>query len=174
MLTAPTQAGQLRVTATADGVSAGVSVIVAPGPVASVEIWPSLLNITLDGSAGLTAAAYDEYGNAVPDATFSWTTTIGSIDAATDTSHATFEAGTEDGNGTITATSGGESATMVVNVLVSEEGGTTGTSAITWAALVIAIIAIVIAVLMFLLGRKSKAAESPPPAEPPEVPQTPS
>ena len=108
--------GVARITASA-GEASGSAVVTVMQPVASVEVSPSVYELTALGeTVQLTAEAFDENGHAVAGAEFSWE----SSDAAV----ATVDAGglvtaVAEGVATITASAGEASGSAVVTVMQS-------------------------------------------------------
>ena len=94
--------------------TATIRVISVTGPVVSVEVSPSAETIGLGGTLQLTAAGFNESGNAVAGAEFSWE----SSDAAIATVDASgLVTGVAEGVAMITASSGGTSATATITVI---------------------------------------------------------
>ena len=108
--------GVARITVSA-GEASGSAVVTVMQPVASVEVSPSVYELTALGeTVQLTAEAFDENGHAVAGAEFSWE----SSDAAV----ATVDAGglvtaVAEGVATITASAGEASGSAVVTVMQS-------------------------------------------------------
>ena len=108
-------AGMATITASA-GEASGSSVVTVTQSVASVEMSPSAQTIALGSTLQLTAEAFDENGDAVAGAEFSWE----SSDAAVATVDAGgLVTGVAAGMATITASAGEASGSSVVTVTQS-------------------------------------------------------
>ncbi len=116
LFTASTITGTGTVRVALDDMNATAVVRIVPGPVDEITVSPSTLEVLTGGSADLIAVAKDQHGNQIADATFDWTTTIGTIEATEAGWSATFTAGSETGTGTISVTYGGVSANVDVIV----------------------------------------------------------
>lgn len=68
----------------------------------SVTINPISVSLSVNTSQSVSAQGYDEYGNAVQSASYSWVTTIGSVPP--NGQNVTYSAGSTSGSGTITVT----------------------------------------------------------------------
>lgn len=113
LLTAQTSTATGRtVTATSGGASGLATVDIIPGPVASVSISPTAATLNTTQTRQFAASAVDAYGNAVPNATFTWSTTRGGV-----TSSGFYTAPTTVGTATVTATSNGNSATANLTII---------------------------------------------------------
>jgi hypothetical protein len=112
-----TAAGTPTLTAAAAGkVPASLPVAVAAGPLARLAVSPPSTTLAPGASQAFTAAGTDAYGNAVPLAGVTWTTSApGTLSTTTGTA-TTFSAGTTGGAGTVTATAEGISGTASVTV----------------------------------------------------------
>ena len=97
--------GTATITASAGDVQATVEITVvsAMQPVVSVEVSPSAETITLGGTLQLSAAAFDENGQAVSGAEFSWESSNASVATVDATGLVT---GVAEGTATITASAG--------------------------------------------------------------------
>ncbi len=92
---------------------------VVHGPVSSLALSPTSLDVTVGNTWQISVAAEDSFGNQVPDPLISWT----SSDPGIATSDATgLVLGVSEGVTTVTAKSGGAEATVPVTVS-SEVGG---------------------------------------------------
>ena len=116
ILTASTTAGSGTVTVSAGSVSASASITITPGA-ATLTVSPGTLSLAAGGTASVSVAALDAYGNTVPGMDFTWSSTIGSMSADDGSGHATFLAGTEAGTGAITVSSGTQTKTISVTVV---------------------------------------------------------
>ncbi|MBI4416075.1 MAG: PQQ-binding-like beta-propeller repeat protein, partial [Euryarchaeota archaeon] len=116
VLTAPTQAGLVVVTASVQGRTGSTTVRVTPDAVDHFQATPATVSVRTGGGANIVVVAFDEHGNVVEDAAIEWATTIGSVQPSPDGRSATFLAGERAGSGTITVSSGGKSATVSVTV----------------------------------------------------------
>jgi F0F1-type ATP synthase membrane subunit c/vacuolar-type H+-ATPase subunit K len=74
---------------------------VVASTITSVTMNPTTLTLSVNTNASVSATGYDQYGNAVSGATYSWSSTIGSINSSSQSG--TFQAGASAGSGTITA-----------------------------------------------------------------------
>ncbi len=108
-------AGTATITASAGDVQATVEITVvsATQPVVSVEVSPSAETITLGGMLQLSAAAFDENGQAVSGAEFSWESSNASVATVDATGLVTAVAA---GTATITASVGGARGTAEITV----------------------------------------------------------
>ena len=113
---AGTVAGSGTVTAAWGSLSAVADVMVLPGPMYDIVVTPSDLAAVVGDVTVLSAVAHDEYGNALSDAVYDWSTDIGSVIALSDSSEAVFSAGMTVGSGTITVSSGSLLASVAVEV----------------------------------------------------------
>ena len=105
--------GVATITASA-GEASGSAVVTVMQPVASVQVSPSAETIELGSTLQLTAEAFDENGDAVAGAEFSWE----SSDAAVATVDAGgLVTGVAEGVATITASAGEASGSAVVTVM---------------------------------------------------------
>ncbi|TLZ51765.1 MAG: hypothetical protein E6K18_04095 [Methanobacteriota archaeon] len=103
VLTAATRVASGNVTVLVVGapsVTATASVVLIPGPAASVAVSPGIVSVAAGGSQSFTGSAFDAFGNAVT-ATFTWSASaaIGAISPA-----GVLTAATTLGSGTVTAT----------------------------------------------------------------------
>ncbi|TMC52354.1 MAG: choice-of-anchor D domain-containing protein [Chloroflexi bacterium] len=73
---APTKAGAHTITATYQGASGTLGLVVTAGPVASLQLAPANATITVGGSQAYTAEGFDQYGNDVGDVTPATTFTL--------------------------------------------------------------------------------------------------
>ena len=108
--------GVATITASSGSASGAATITVASvtGPVVSVEVSPSAETIGLGGTLQLTAEGFNESGNAVAGAEFSWessATAIATVDASG------LVTGVAEGVAMITASSGGTSATATITVV---------------------------------------------------------
>ena len=116
-------AGTATITASAGDVrtSVEITVVSATQPVVSVEVSPSAETITLGGTLQLSAAAFDENGQAVSGAEFSWesnNTPVATVDASG------LVTGVAEGSATIFASAGsvqGRAHIAVVNPVASPD-----------------------------------------------------
>ena len=108
-------AGTATITASAGDVrtSVEITVVSATQPVVSVEVSPSAETITLGGTLQLSAAAFDENGQAVSGAEFSWESSNASVATVDATGLVTAVAA---GTATITASVGGARGTAEITV----------------------------------------------------------
>src|SRR2546425_1285009 len=89
--------------------------LVIPGTLARIAVTPTTASVLVDQSAVFTAGGWDTDGNPVPLTATNWSSTIGQIVSANDTS-ASFRAPTQPGTGIVTATQGTISGTANVTV----------------------------------------------------------
>ena len=115
MLTAISD-GESTITASVEGVSGFATVTVSGAPVASVSLSAQSASISVGQTQQLTASVSDAGGNILNDRIMSWTT---SNEASATVSNAGLVTGIALGSSTITGTSEGKSATVVVEVSVS-------------------------------------------------------
>lgn len=91
---------------------------VTPAALSSVTISPISVQVSVNGTASVSAQAYDQYNNAITADPYAWTSSIGTI-GSTGTP-VTYNAGTQSGTGNITVTvtegAGSKTATIPVNV----------------------------------------------------------
>ena len=86
VFTAGTQAGEftgairVEVAKRTEVASAAVDVNIRPGPLASIEVQPSLIVLERGATQRFTAVGFDQYGNDVPELAFLWESTGGNID----------------------------------------------------------------------------------------------
>jgi outer membrane protein assembly factor BamB len=132
------------------GLTEPVSVTVVPGPLATLVIEPAAVAVDSGGSVQLSVSGYDAYGNVVRGLTFTWGFSApytggatGTITAASDTATATFAAGGA-GEGTITVSAGGKTASVHVTVKNAASTLTKAGPAIAIAALIIAVLALIL------------------------------
>ncbi|HLQ62773.1 MAG TPA: Ig-like domain-containing protein [Candidatus Acidoferrales bacterium] len=102
-----TQAGPHTVTGTTGGASAGASLNVIAGPLASLTLAPGTASITAGGSQAYTAQGFDRYGNSLGDLTSSTTFSIGPDGSCTGATCTATVAGAH----TLTGTNLGKTAT---------------------------------------------------------------
>ncbi len=105
--------GVARITASA-GEASGSAVVPVMQPVASVEVSPSAETIGLGSTLQLTAAGFDENGDAVEGAKFSWESSdvaIATVDASG------LVTGVAEGVATITASAGSGQGTAEITVM---------------------------------------------------------
>lgn len=72
---------------------------VVPGALAAVIATPSVLSMSINTTAPVSAQAVDQYNNQISGVTYNWTSTIGSIPATG--SPVTYSAGTVSGSGSV-------------------------------------------------------------------------
>ena len=72
----PTKAGDHTITATYQGASGTLRLVVTAGPVASLQLAPANATITVGGSQAYSAEGFDQYGNDVGDVTAATTFTL--------------------------------------------------------------------------------------------------
>ncbi|HYR12736.1 MAG TPA: hypothetical protein VEQ67_00750, partial [Mycobacterium sp.] len=115
-----TKSGSHTVSATWANASGSAALTISPGPLASLVVTPTGVDIVVGQSAALTASGNDSYGNAVNlAASVTWSMssgtpgTLSASSGATTTFHA---AATSSGTGSIMAKSGSLSATVAVTV----------------------------------------------------------
>ncbi len=108
--------GVTTITASSGGASgaATITVVNVTGPVVSVEVSPSAETIGLGGTLQLMAEGFNEGGNAVAGAEFSWESSAAAI-ATVDASG--LVTGVAEGVATVTASSGGTSGTATITVV---------------------------------------------------------
>ena len=108
--------GVATITASSGSASgaATITVVNVTGPVAAVEVSPSAETIGLRGTLQLTAEGFNESGNAVAGAEFSWESSAAAI-ATVDASG--LVTGVAEGVVTVTASSGGASGGATITVV---------------------------------------------------------
>jgi len=106
----PWSAGEVTITASVDGLTVTVTVVVTPGAPASLEITPADATITADDTQQFTARVYDAKGNEITDLAVVWTASNGTITA--DGLFTPWSAGEIQ----ITATAGDISSTVTITV----------------------------------------------------------
>ncbi len=106
--------GVATVTATVDGRSASARVEVQALPANQVVASPSAVRIVAGGSLTLGATVTDGAGQAVPSATFAWTSSDEGVARVSSAGRLTAVA---PGSATVTASTGGRSATVAVTVV---------------------------------------------------------
>ncbi len=154
VLTAPTTVGPVVVTASAAGRQASTTVTVTPDSLDRIVVSPTSISVKTGGGANLVVVAQDRYGNAIPDAAFTWDTTIGTIQTSPDGTSATFIAGEQGGSGTITIASGAEEAT--VNVVITEENLPIGRQVAQPSSLLLLVLLVLFAVLSVFLWTRNR------------------
>jgi uncharacterized protein YjdB len=107
-------AGTATITATSEGKTATATVIVAPGPVASVEIAPTAPSVRVGATIPMTATLRDASGAVVTGRIVTWTSSDPGKATVSGTGVVT---GVAVGTATITATSEGKSASTTVTIL---------------------------------------------------------
>jgi len=81
-LTAQTTAGPVGYARATFGVVSGDSVVtIVPGALDHIDVTPSSLNAVAGSLNQFTATGRDVYNNAISGLTFTWTTTVGSVDS---------------------------------------------------------------------------------------------
>jgi hypothetical protein len=118
--TAPTTAGKAVISATAGGTRSEGDVIVVAGAVDRILVVPSSLLLPAGSRATLVAIAIDLHGNEIPNSTFTWSATVGTVQPSPDGRSATFSAGEAEMNGVISVTS--EDKRAAVDVVVTGGG----------------------------------------------------
>jgi hypothetical protein len=101
------------ITATSEGKSGSASVTVTPVPVASVEVAPTTLDLTVGQTGQLTATPKDAGGEALSGRTVSWDS---SDDAVATVDSNGLVTAVAVGSATVTATAEGQSGTATVTV----------------------------------------------------------
>lgn len=93
-------------------------ITVAPGPIARVEVDPTVDTLYEGSTQWFTATATDAYGNVVPGASFSWSITgnIGTLDNMI-SSTVSLTTGLAPAQGYLNVTSGGVTTSMLINVI---------------------------------------------------------
>lgn len=116
-LSASTVAGTGTVTAQFGEFSASAAVTIVPGALADVRVDPAVVALTVGSHAVIEATALDEFGNAIPGLTMSWSYSQGTV-LPTDDDNAmvVFVAPTEPGSVEVTVSVGGFEATVQVEV----------------------------------------------------------
>jgi hypothetical protein len=113
-----TRAGTSTISASAAGVTPGTqSETILPGVPVSLKVATGARTVAAGGTTTLNAVGADQYGNAVPVST-TWTVAPAGIGTVQPRSGAsvTFTAGAKGGQGTVTATGGGFTATAPITV----------------------------------------------------------
>jgi hypothetical protein len=111
--TAQTIPGTGTVTATNGTINVSATVTIIPGPVNHITVTPNPATVTVGDSQLFNATAYDSYNNVITNATFTWTTTVGSVNAI-----GLFTAQTTPATGIVTATSGTVNGSATVNIIL--------------------------------------------------------
>src|ERR1041385_6998620 len=106
--------GPVTITASVEGVQGSAAITVTPVPVDHVTVLPGQTSILGGGSRQLTATAFDASGAELPGRGFVWESSAPAIAQVTNTGLVLGQA--EGGPVTITATSGGKSASASVSV----------------------------------------------------------
>jgi len=157
ILTAPQQAGPVLVTATVSGRAAFMTVTVTPASLDHLVVSTNSINVATGAGITLTVTAVDAYGNTVSVPSFTWTTSVGRVDVASDGRTASFFAGDMGGSGKITVSGGGQSKDIPVSVTESSLPlSRQATSATSLLFLVVAILAIAASVFMFVRYRDTR------------------
>ncbi|MGQ0535196.1 MAG: HYR domain-containing protein [Methanobacteriota archaeon] len=78
-VTAGTVAGSYGVTATLGDASGHANLRVVPGPVAKIDVSPSVQRVVPDRPVSFSGVAYDAFGNRVPDAGIAWSVTNAAV-----------------------------------------------------------------------------------------------
>ena len=112
--TGPTATGPAVITATMGGVAARAEALVVPASLHRIVITPSDPLLRPGDRVVLRAAAYDAYGNAIPQASFAWSPPQG-LEVSPDGESATFVAG-DAGTTTIVVSAAGVSASVTAVV----------------------------------------------------------
>lgn len=161
--TGATLVGVGRVIATSGGLSGAATVVLAPGPVASLELTPSAATIRWGTSLDLRATVRDAYGNLVLQAAVTWTV---SGPASLNATSGSVVRVTPSGEGVVTVTASSGSASASATVGSVGQGTDPGTVAGIGAGGVIGGVVIGLAV-GWLVGRirKKRAPTEPPPPE---------
>ena len=110
------KAGSTTVTATSEGVHKDVAVTVTAAPIASIDVTPSPLSISLGQSAQLTATPKSSTGASLIDRQITWSTVDGTIASV---SASGLVAALKVGTTTITATSEGIHKDVAVTVALA-------------------------------------------------------
>ena len=113
LVTAVAVGGPVNITATVDGVSAGVPVTVSPVPVASVTVAPAESRLVVAEAVQLTATPRDAQGNALSGRPVSWESDNPAVATVTTTGSVI---GINQGTTTIRATIEGKVGTASVTV----------------------------------------------------------
>ena len=113
-------AGTATVTASAGSAQGTAQITVVTAPVVSVEVLPSAETIAWGGTLQLSAAAFDENGQAVSGAEFSWESSDASVATVDATGLVT---GVGEGTATITASAGTARGTATVTVVEEAASG---------------------------------------------------
>jgi uncharacterized protein YjdB len=114
--------GTATITATSEGKSGSATVTVTAVPVASVEVAPTTVSLTIGGTQQITATPRDAQGNALVGRTVTWQT--GNANVAT-VSQSGLITAVGAGNTTVTATSEGRVGTVAVAVSLPAVGTVT-------------------------------------------------
>jgi len=114
---AGTTAGAGFVRATYAALTAEVAITVLPGALFNISLSPSELRLEPQATAVIAAAAYDGYGNELPESVFLWTTTIGSLLPTGVQSQIVFKAGYAVGTGIVSVTSGSHDASASIEIV---------------------------------------------------------
>ena len=113
-----TKAGSQTITAAAAGVTSGTQAeTVLPGPPLALKVTTTARTVASGGTATLSATGTDQYGNAVP-VSATWTVEPAGLGVLRPPTGASvdFTAGPKGGNGTVTATGSGLSASTTLAV----------------------------------------------------------
>jgi Big-like domain-containing protein len=114
MVRALSVGGPVTITATVEGVNGTAEITVVPTAVDHVTVSPPEANLIVGGSTQLSPTAFDADGGVLPGRSFSWESSAPAIAQVTNNGLVIGQA--EGGPVTITATSGGKSATSSVRV----------------------------------------------------------
>jgi len=147
-LTAPTQAGQVTVTASVAGFSATQTLTVGVGSVETVEVNALPANIPLGGTSQIQVFVTDANGNAIPNVGLQFRVTANTTGGQLES----LSGATDDGGmATVSYTAGGSSGSD--NIRVTATGGRFGSATVTSSAA-----NAVIGAVTLTLGRSSVEA----------------
>jgi hypothetical protein len=117
-LNAGTKAGEVKVIADCSKISANVTVKVLPGDAVEMKIAPATATVKVTGGVAFVASAKDEFGNVVPQGSYTWTSAsllIGTF-RSQHVARSVFVAGTLIGSTKVTVEAGAAKATATVIV----------------------------------------------------------
>ena len=151
---APVLAGTGTITVSSGAVSTSMSVRIVSGAMERILVIPSTVQVRVGSSVELQALALDRYGNEVANVTFSWSTTIGTLDVSPGGQSASLSGGDHTGSGTLTVTSGTKSTT--VGLTVVEAGFPPERILGVPTAFLLIVLTVLLAVVAIVLSRKNR------------------
>ena len=118
LFTAGLVAGTGTVEASCGGMVGVAAVTVLPGELDNIIITPDEFSLAVGAVKVLHAQGYDAHWNAIPGLSYVWLSTVGNVTpTSAEGEYAVFSAGLTAGTGTVSAASGGLTASALVAVL---------------------------------------------------------